>query len=59
MVLVESVGELVNHWRNLNSLEKNLLLSLKSDVLWPSDISSQINSWLNVVADVVVSLDHN
>jgi hypothetical protein len=59
LVLVESVGELVDHWWNLNSLQKNLLLSLKSDVLWPSDISCQINSGLDVVADVVVSLDHN
>ncbi len=59
LVLVESVCELIDHWWNLNSLEKNLLLALESDVLGPSDISSHIPARLDIVSDIVVSLHHS
>lgn len=59
LVLVESVGELVDHGWNLDSLEKNLLLTLESDVLGPSDISCHIHAWLDIITDIVVSLHHS
>ena len=59
LVLVESVGELVDHGWDLNSLEKNLLLALESDVFRPSDISCHIHAGLDIVSDIVVSLHHS
>ena len=59
LVLVESVCELIDHWRNLNSLKKNLLLALEIDVLGPSDISSHIHARLDIISDIVVSLHHS
>ncbi len=41
--------------RNLESLEKNSLLSLESDILWPSDESGQISSGLDITSDSEVS----
>ncbi len=59
LVLVQSVGELVNHRRDLQSLEENLLLSLKIDVLGPSDVSGQVLLGLDIVTDIEVSLHHS
>ncbi len=43
------VGELVNHWWDLQSLLENGLLTLKSDVFWPSDESSKISLRLDIL----------
>ena len=40
----------------LQALKKNLLLTLKSDITRPSDVSCQITARLNVIPDVKVSL---
>jgi len=47
----ESVGELSNGWRNLDSLHEDSLLSLKSDILWPFGESGKITLWLDVTPD--------
>lgn len=41
------VKDLVKGSWDSQSLEKNSLLSLESDVLWPSDESGQISDWLD------------
>jgi hypothetical protein len=43
IALVERVGELVNSGRNLQSLQQNLTLSLKTDVLRPTYKASQVS----------------
>jgi len=48
---VKSVGELVDHWWDLESLLENGLLSLESDVLWPSHESGKIALGLDILAD--------
>jgi len=48
---VKGVGELVNHWWDLQSLLENGLLTLKSDVFWPSDESSKISLRLDILTD--------
>jgi len=54
-VLVTSLGELVDGGGDLQSLEKNSLLSLDSDVLWPLDESSEVALWLNISSKTEVS----
>jgi hypothetical protein len=58
LVLVQSVAELVDHWRNLQSLQENLLLSLKVDVLRPLHISREISLRLDILTDTEVLLNH-
>lgn len=48
LVSINSVGELIKCGRNLQSLQKNSLLSLESDILGPSDKSGQISLWLDI-----------
>ena len=47
LVGVNSLGELVERWRDLQSSHQDSLLSLDEDVSWPSDESGQISSWLD------------
>jgi hypothetical protein len=53
-LLVQSLAELVDAWGNLESLLENGALALKLDVLWPSNESSQIALWLNILANAKV-----
>ena len=51
MVLVDGLGELVDGGGNLETLEKNALLSLDTDVLGPFDEASEVANWLDVTSD--------
>ncbi len=42
LVLVQSLGELVDHWGDLEALQQDLLLALQTNVLGPSDIAREI-----------------
>lgn len=55
LVLLNGVGEDVKNWWALKSHEKNSLLSLDSDILWPFHVSSQVSGWLNVSTNSEVS----
>jgi len=55
LVLVNSLGELVESWWGLESHEEDSLLSLDSHVLWPLDESGKILLWLDVTTDSEVS----
>ena len=55
LVLVNSLGELVDGGWNLETLEKNTLLSLDADILWPLDEAGEVASWLNITTDSEVS----
>jgi len=48
---VKGVGELVDHRWDLQSLLKNSLLSLKSNVFGPSDESSKVSFRLDILTD--------
>lgn len=50
-VLVEVVAELSNRWWDLQTLVKDDLLTLKTDVFGPFDKSGQVTSRLNVLTD--------
>ena len=54
LVLVNSLGELVDGWGNLESHHKNGLLSLDADVLGPLDESGQVAYGLDVTTDTEV-----
>ena len=54
-VLVDCGSELVDGWGHLQSLEKNSLLSLDSDVLWPLDETSKVSLGLDVSSETEVS----
>ena len=47
ILLIQGLGELIDAGGDLQSLIKNLLLTLQSDVLWPANISSEIPLWLD------------
>jgi hypothetical protein len=55
LVLVNSLGELVESWWGLQSHEEDSLLSLDSDILWPFDESGKISLWLDITTDSEVS----
>lgn len=47
---VQSLGELVNWWWNLQPLQQNSLLSLQTDVLGPSHKPTQVTFGLDVLS---------
>ena len=51
LVLINGLGELVDGWWNLETLEKNALLSLDTDVLWPFDKAGEVADWLDVTTN--------
>jgi len=53
-LLVQSLGELVDGRRNLQSLLENRSLPLELDVGWPSNESGQISFWLDILANAEV-----
>jgi len=55
LVLVNCVLELMEGGRHLESLKKNSLLTLNSDILRPLDESSEVSLWLDVASDSKVS----
>ena len=54
-VLVDGFSELVDGWWDLESLEKDSLLSLDTDVLWPLDETSKVALWLDVSSKTEVA----
>ena len=55
LVLVNSVGELVDGGGHLESLHQNSLLPLNSDVSWPFDETGEVSLWLDVSSNSEVS----
>lgn len=55
LVLVNSVGELVDGRRDLQSLHQDSLLPLNSDVSWPFDETGEVSLWLDVTSNSEVS----
>lgn len=55
LIFINGLGELVDGGWDLKTLEKNALLSLNADVLWPLDEASKVACWLNVTTDSEVS----
>jgi hypothetical protein len=55
LIPVDSLGELVESGRNLQSLKKNSLLTLDANILRPSDEPSEISLWLDVSSDSEVA----
>ena len=55
MVLVQSFGELINGGRDLQSGEKNSLLTLNANVFGPLDKASEVSLGLNVATDSKVA----
>ena len=55
LVLVNSVGELVDGGGHLESLHEDSLLSLDSDVFWPFDETGEVSLWLNITSESEVS----
>lgn len=51
LVGVNSLGELVERWRDLQSSHQDSLLSLDEDVSWPSDESGEVSLWLDSTAN--------
>ncbi len=51
LVLVDSLGELVDGGWDLEALEKNALLSLDANVLRPFDEAGKVADWLDVTTD--------
>jgi hypothetical protein len=51
LVLVDGLGELVDGGWDLETLEKNALLSLDTDVLGPLDEAGKVADGLDVTAD--------
>lgn len=47
---IKTLGELIDHWWDLQSLLEYGTLSLKTDVFWPSDESGQITFWLDILS---------
>ena len=54
-ISVENVLELSDRGRDLQSEVQDLLLSLKSDVLRPSDHAGEVAGGLDVLADAIVA----
>ena len=54
MVLLESLGELVDGWGHLKTLHKDALLSLDSDVCGPLKEAGQVTGGLNVTTEAEV-----
>lgn len=55
MISVDSLGELVEMRRHLESLKENPLLTLDANILRPPDEASEISLWLNVSSDSKVA----
>jgi hypothetical protein len=55
LVLVDGIRKLVDCWWALKTLEKDSLLTLNTNVLWPLDEPSKVSSWLNISTDSEVS----
>jgi hypothetical protein len=55
LVLVDSIRKLVDCWWGLKTLEKDSLLTLNTNVLWPLDEPGEVSSWLNISSDSEVS----
>ena len=55
LVPLQSFLELGDLWWDTESLQKNLLLSLNSDVLWPLDKSRQISLVHHITTNAVIS----
>lgn len=55
LVLVDGGIELSNAWRDLDALEKDTLLTLETDILWPLDESRQISLWLDISSNSEVT----
>ena len=53
---LKAMPTLVRNKSYLQAFKKNLLLTLKCDISWPSDMSGQITTWLNVTSNIKVSL---
>ncbi len=47
-LLVESLGELIDTWGDLQTLVEHFLLPLKTNVLRPANIASKVTLRLNV-----------
>ena len=54
LVLVNSLGELVDGWWNLKSHEEDSLLSLDTDILRPFDESGEVAGRLDITTDTEV-----
>lgn len=55
MVLVDGIRKLVDCWWALKTLEKDSLLTLNTNVLWPLDEPGKVSSWLDITTDSEVS----
>jgi len=55
LVLVDGLRELVNCGRDLQSLEKDSLLTLDANVFGPSDKASEVSLWLDVTSNSKVA----
>ncbi len=54
-ILIQSLGELVDAGRDLESLLQDGLLTLETDVLGPFDEAREVTDWLDVLADTIVT----
>lgn len=54
-VAVQDVLELGNCWWDLQAEVEDLLLALKTDVLWPSNHAREVALWLNSLANAIVA----
>jgi hypothetical protein len=54
-VAVEDVLELGNCWWDLQAKVEDLLLALKTDILWPSNHAGQVALWLDGLTDAMVA----
>jgi len=55
LILVDGVLELMDGGGHLQSLKKNSLLALNSNVFWPLDESREVSLWLDVSTDSKVT----
>ena len=55
MVSVDGLGELVECWWDLKSLEQDSLLSLEEDIFGPANKSGHISSGLDITTNSEVS----
>jgi len=51
LILLNSLGELVDGGGHLESLHEDSLLSLDSDVFWPFDETGEVSLWLNITSE--------
>jgi len=54
-VAVEDILELSDGRWNLQAEVEDLLLALKTDILWPSHHAREVTPWLNILADTEVA----